>query len=134
MPIPLNKIYTKTLQINAMSVLGHREEVIVSASRDIFFFVIGSLNFDLFSDLRQGSAQISLAEFNIEDATLKWYNILSFRFYQNLETLEVTGACKEESSDESTIISSQTSTLTRNQGKSGAVLSWLTLITEFFSF
>ncbi|KAJ6637075.1 Protein kibra, partial [Pseudolycoriella hygida] len=92
MPIPLNKIYTKTLQINAMSVLGRREEII-------------------------GSAQISLAEFNIEDATLKWYNILGFRCFQNLETIEVTGACKEESSDESTIISSQTSTLTRNQGQ-----------------
>lgn len=36
---------------------------------------------------------------------------------QGLDTFEVTGACKEESSDESTIISSQTSTLTRNQGK-----------------
>lgn len=32
-----------------------------------------------------------------------------------VETLEISGACKEESSDESTIISSQTSTLTRNQ-------------------
>lgn len=65
----------------------------------------------------QGCAQVSLAEYNIEDSTLKWYNILSFRFIQNYETLEVSGACKEESSDESTIISSQTSTLTRNQGK-----------------
>lgn len=34
------------------------------------------------------------------------------------ETIEITGACKEESSDDSTIISSQTSTLTRNQGPS----------------
>lgn len=34
----------------------------------------------------------------------------------NFDHLEVTGVCKEESSDESTIISSQTSTLTRNQG------------------
>lgn len=36
---------------------------------------------------------------------------------QNFETIEIVGACKEESSDESTIISSQTSTLTREQGK-----------------
>lgn len=35
---------------------------------------------------------------------------------QNFETIEIAGACKEESSDESTIISSQTSTLTREQG------------------
>lgn len=33
-----------------------------------------------------------------------------------LEGDESAGAAKEESSDESTIISSQTSTLTRNQG------------------
>lgn len=36
---------------------------------------------------------------------------------QGLDTFEMTNTCKEESSDESTIISSQTSTLTRNQGK-----------------
>lgn len=35
---------------------------------------------------------------------------------QELDHIEVAGACKEESSDESTIISSQTSTLTRSQG------------------
>lgn len=44
---------------------------------------------------------------------MKWYNIVSFRSMQNFESLEAVGACKEESSDESTIISSQTSTLTR---------------------
>ena len=49
---------------------------------------------------------------------MKWYNILSSRFIPSFETLEISGACKEESSDESTIISSQTSTLTRNQGPS----------------
>lgn len=38
---------------------------------------------------------------------------------QNFETIELSGACKEESSDESTIISSQTSTLTRDQGQDG---------------
>lgn len=38
---------------------------------------------------------------------------------QSFEPLEITGACKEESSDESTIISSQTSTLTRDQGQDG---------------
>lgn len=38
---------------------------------------------------------------------------------QSFESLETSGACKEESSDESTIISSQTSTLTREQGQDG---------------
>lgn len=48
---------------------------------------------------------------------MKWYNILSSKFLPH-ETIEISGACKEESSDDSTIISSQTSTLTRNQGPS----------------
>ncbi|XP_059609935.1 protein kibra [Phlebotomus argentipes] len=91
--IHLHKVFTKTLQVNAIAILaGQREECI-------------------------GCAQVSLAEFNADDATLKWYNILNFRYLNNLETFEVVGACKEESSDESTIISSQTSTLTRNQGQ-----------------
>lgn len=29
-PIPLNKIYTKTLQVNVLIVVGQREEIIVS--------------------------------------------------------------------------------------------------------
>uniref|UniRef100_A0A1B0EZL0 Protein kibra n=1 Tax=Phlebotomus papatasi TaxID=29031 RepID=A0A1B0EZL0_PHLPP len=91
--IHLHKVFTKTLQVNAIAILtGQREECI-------------------------GCAQVSLAEFNADDTTLKWYNILNFRYLNNLETFEVAGACKEESSDESTIISSQTSTLTRNQGQ-----------------
>lgn len=71
----------------------------------------------------QGCAQISLAEFNSEESTMKWYNILSFRSMQNFETLDGAAACKEESSDESTIISSQTSTLTRDQAPEGIVSS-----------
>lgn len=58
----------------------------------------------------QGNAQISLAEFNNDDISSKWYNIISM---VNPET--ICSAFKEESSDESTIISSQTSTLTRDQ-------------------
>lgn len=76
----------------------------------------------------QGCAQISLAEFNSEESTKKWYNILSFRSIQNFESLDGVAACKEESSDESTIISSQTSTLTRDQGPEGIASS---LIDEF---
>lgn len=71
----------------------------------------------------QGCAQISLAEFNSEDATMKWYNVLSFTSMQNFESLEAASGCKEESSDESTIISSQTSTLTREQGHDGIASS-----------
>lgn len=105
--IPLNKVFTKTLQISAvMECNGVRDECV-------------------------GSAQISLAEFNGNEVTIKWYNVLSFRYMPVQEepnqmegaaaaaaafnTIEVAGVCKEESSDESTIISSQTSTLTRNQ-------------------
>lgn len=37
MPIPLNKIYTKTLQVNVLSVVGQREEIIVSIYEIEFF-------------------------------------------------------------------------------------------------
>lgn len=52
-----------------------------------------------------GCAQVSLADFDPELGSQKWYNVLSFRSMR-----------RDESSDESTVISSQTSTLTRNRG------------------
>lgn len=90
----------------------------------------------------QGSAQVSLADFSPESPSVKWYNILSYRFMQPSDSASSSAgfstkqlgkhdkqesdvsvyrgaqlqSAKEESSDESTIISSQTSTLTRNQG------------------
>lgn len=54
---------------------------------------------------------------------MKWYNVLSFKSMQNFDSLESASGCKEESSDESTIISSQTSTLTRDQGQDGIACS-----------
>ena len=82
---------------------------------------------------------MSMADFTPEVVSTKWYNVLSFRFMQpdtmdtEVPSSSTTGVhekqeseismgragapVKEESSDESTIISSQTSTLTRNQGK-----------------
>lgn len=64
-----------------------------------------------------------MADFNPEVTSMKWYNILSLKVIEN-ECLSIAGGTqnsekqqREESSDESTIISSQTSTLTRNQGK-----------------
>ncbi|KOX79441.1 Protein kibra [Melipona quadrifasciata] len=119
--VPLNKLYTKTLQVNVWCTGSESEECL-------------------------GSAQVSLADFSPESPSVKWYNILSFRFMQpsdspststsnsNSISISVTRQAKhdkqesdlsmyragqnakEESSDESTIISSQTSTLTRNQG------------------
>ncbi|XP_063832179.1 protein kibra [Ostrinia nubilalis] len=52
-----------------------------------------------------GCAQVSLADYDSETVLQKWYNVLSFRCMR-----------RDESSDESTVISSQTSTLTRNRG------------------
>ncbi|XP_076627616.1 WW and C2 domain containing protein kibra isoform X2 [Colletes latitarsis] len=119
--VPLNKLYTKTLQVNVWCTGNESEECL-------------------------GSAQVSLADFSPELPSVKWYNILSFRFMQppdspSTSTSNNNSICisisrqakhdkqesdisvyrsgqntKEESSDESTIISSQTSTLTRNQG------------------
>lgn len=75
-----------------------------------------------------------MAEFNPDDSTLKWYNVLSSKFIPTFESLDlpstsaaaaaaavaasnniINNNTREESSDESTITSSQTSTLTRNQ-------------------
>ncbi|CAG9571911.1 unnamed protein product [Danaus chrysippus] len=52
-----------------------------------------------------GCTQVSLADFDPDSVSQKWYNVLSFRSIR-----------RDESSDESTVISSQTSTLTRNRG------------------
>lgn len=66
-----------------------------------------------------GNAQISLAEFNPEDESnySKWYNVI------NVSSPETNAAFREESSDESTIISSQASTLTRSQNQDMFVLN-----------
>lgn len=96
MAIPLAQLYAKTLQVYVLSVQGPCEEIV-------------------------GCALVSLAEFGADEpGTLRWYNIISFRCIQSMGgsgSGSVVGAGREESSDESTIISSQTSTLTRNQGK-----------------
>lgn len=49
---------------------------------------------------------------------------------QNFESIEGASCCKEESSDESTIISSQTSTLTREQGQDGIASSLIDQLGE----
>lgn len=110
--VQVGKLCTKTLQVNIWSVGPNSEEECL------------------------GSSQVSLADFTPETTTVKWYNVLSFRFMQpdpppekcqkKREAEDRTDVpehlhprvfnLKEESSDESTIISSQTSTLTRNQG------------------
>lgn len=98
LPVPLSKLYTKTLQINVWSITDDNQEECL------------------------GCAQVSLADFNPQGVSQKWYNILSFKFLQTGEDgaaarppADPQLIIKEESSDESTIISSQTSTLTRNQ-------------------
>ncbi|XP_058064430.1 protein kibra [Anopheles bellator] len=94
--LPLEKVYTKSLHVKVMVQVGQWEDWV-------------------------GSAQVSLAEFSPTDASSKWYNIISRQSMSESELLDgrvIGGMIKEESSDESTIISSsQTSTLTRNQGQ-----------------
>lgn len=111
-PIAANKIFAKTLQVNVWS----KQEQ---------------------QDICVGCAQVSLADFNVHTATQKWYNILGLqeearppislphskqnseisitREKQEVVDMLYKQSGKEESSDDSTIISSQTSTLTRNQ-------------------
>ncbi|XP_008192133.1 protein kibra isoform X2 [Tribolium castaneum] len=102
--VPANKIYTKTLQLNVWSKTEEQEKCV-------------------------GCAQVSLADFNVQQVSQKWYNILSLQLIDTREDPKsahnrqesdpidpsTKPSVKEESSDDSTIISSQTSTLTRNQ-------------------
>ncbi|XP_047003394.1 protein kibra isoform X1 [Schistocerca americana] len=119
LPVPLNKLLTKTLQVNVWNIDSANHEECL------------------------GSAQVSLADFSPEAVSIKWYNILAFRLMHpetnasnqvvergstaltknhDKQESDVSvfnkqiAVLKEESSDESTIISSQTSTLTRSQG------------------
>ena len=96
--VPRAKLSTKTLQI---TIWTHDPEVCV------------------------GSAQISLADFDWESVHVRWYNVLGLQFSMlsaNQKTQITSNSLlsshqstlKEESSDDSTIISSQASTLTRN--------------------
>nr|SVE83497.1 EOG090X00VK [Daphnia pulex] len=68
-----------------------------------------------------GWAQVSLADFRPDTNSVKWYNILALRCLSSSShplsgsASETGTGLKEESSDESTIVSSQPSTLTRNQ-------------------
>nr|SVE72766.1 EOG090X00VK [Ceriodaphnia reticulata] len=68
-----------------------------------------------------GWAQVSLADFRPDTSSVKWYNILALRCLSSSShplpgsSSETGTGLKEESSDESTIVSSQPSTLTRNQ-------------------
>lgn len=104
-PVPASKLFTKTLQINIWTrIVDHQDKCV-------------------------GCAQVSLADFNIHNVSQKWYNILSLQEDVSSsmthlkqesdlslrERSEDKHTGKEESSDDSTIISSQTSTLTRNQ-------------------
>ncbi|KAK7604923.1 hypothetical protein V9T40_006109 [Parthenolecanium corni] len=102
LPVPLNKLRTKTLQVNVWNIVHDQSRECLAC------------------------AQVSLADYNPEVASLKWYNLLNFKFLQPSSTKSnpsgstATSSAlvhnnKEESSDDSTIISSQTSTLTRNQ-------------------
>jgi len=110
--VPAARIGSKTLQITVWSVA------------------------DGYEDCCLGSAQVSLADFDANKVSTKWYNVLSFKFMQqqpkkkksskdggsSLTSGSRQGTLKEgESSDESTIISSQASTLTRNEDAAAAV-------------
>ncbi|KAK7072729.1 Wwc1p [Halocaridina rubra] len=108
-PVAPRKLQSKTLQVNVWAVSDTNE------------------NFD---EECVGYAQISLADFSFDTPQTRWYNILSFAMLRpdhltrddmsskssTLRSSVSTSNVKEESSDESTIISSQTSTLTRNLG------------------
>ncbi|XP_047478545.1 protein kibra-like isoform X2 [Penaeus chinensis] len=108
-PVAPRKLPSKTLQVNVWAVSDTN---------------------DTFDEECVGYAQISLADFSLDTPQTRWYNILNFALLRpdhltrddlsskssTLRSSVSTSNVKEESSDESTIISSQTSTLTRNLG------------------
>ncbi|XP_066941889.1 protein kibra isoform X3 [Macrobrachium rosenbergii] len=108
-PVAPRKLQSKTLQVNVWAVSDTNET---------------------FDEECVGYAQISLADFSLDTPQTRWYNILNFAMLRpdhltrddlsskssTLRSSVSTSNVKEESSDESTIISSQTSTLTRNLG------------------
>lgn len=108
-PVARRKLPSKTLQVNVWAVSDTNET---------------------FDEECVGYAQISLADFCLDTPQTRWYNILNFALLRpdhltrddqsskssTLRSSASTSNVKEESSDESTIISSQTSTLTRNLG------------------
>ncbi|KAG7177001.1 protein kibra-like isoform X1 [Homarus americanus] len=108
-PVAPRKLPSKTLQVNVWAVSDTNET---------------------FDEECVGYAQISLADFCLDTPQTRWYNILNFAMLRpdhltrddqsskssTLRSSVSTSNVKEESSDESTIISSQTSTLTRNLG------------------
>uniref|UniRef100_A0A0K2UAI6 Protein kibra n=1 Tax=Lepeophtheirus salmonis TaxID=72036 RepID=A0A0K2UAI6_LEPSM len=117
--VPIKKLTSKTLQVTIWSISPEGKEECL------------------------GSAQVSLADFDPSKGTcLRWYNVLSFHFMQQPSEVASSssnkhlpdnlmaesgctpkiGTLKEESSDDSTIISSQTSTLTRNVGPESMTL------------
>ncbi|KAK8377259.1 hypothetical protein O3P69_013723 [Scylla paramamosain] len=123
-PVAPRKLPSKTLQVNVWAVSDTNET---------------------FDEECVGYAQISLADFDLDVPQTRWYNILHYALLRpdqltrddqsskssTLRSSVSTSNVKEESSDESTIISSQTSTLTRNLGPEALRLN-LPLTTEDF--
>ncbi|XP_050724203.1 protein kibra-like isoform X2 [Eriocheir sinensis] len=123
-PVAPRKLPSKTLQVNVWAVSDTNET---------------------FDEECVGYAQISLADFDMDVQQTRWYNILHYALLRpdqlsrddqsskssTLRSSVSTSNVKEESSDESTIISSQTSTLTRNLGPEALRLN-LPLTTEDF--
>ncbi len=125
--MPRSRLVSKTLQVTIWAVRQEEAEEEAEEVREECL----------------GSAQVSLADFDCEAVSVRWYNVLSFRFMQQpgekgkqkgsrsrlksvtkqkqsrrAESRQGT-LTKEESSDESTIISSQASTLTRDNAPAG---------------
>lgn len=119
-PVAASKIYTKTLQVTVWNVRDQSEKCVVGSATCTTRAAIHYENLP-----PQGCTHISLADFHPKSVSEKWYNIISQTFMEPIEEPRHTkqesemsirqSVTKEESSDDSTIISSQTSTLTRNQ-------------------
>ncbi|XP_028967216.1 protein WWC2 [Galendromus occidentalis] len=103
-PVTLKRIQTQTVQVNIWGIGPLSQEECL------------------------GCAQVSLADFNPASSSTKWYNVLSFRFLSQTAGQPVVEMV--ESSDESTVISSQTSTLTRVEEQPNKTIIEITVVPE----
>lgn len=114
MSIPLTQLHSKTLQVYVLSVQGPCEEIV-------------------------GCALVSLAEFAADETgTRRWYNIISFRCIQSMGGCGPSATAggvpfgsigRDESLEESSFMSSQASTLTRDLGE-----WWMCIFRSSFFF
>lgn len=85
LPVQKNKLNSKTLQVTIWSETDLAEELEEPSGNKISSRDLVSEEQRVEMGHREeclGSAQVSLADFDVETVSIKWYNVLSFHFMQ----------------------------------------------------